>query len=325
MKQIMGLEVRLENRGFLWYSHHSGKDSKGVFSLQGCCAALQAVHTGFARRRAIGPAVEREDLRLFNRADDTIEQRRWERRSGYDAFDCLLLPEGRNAMLKTIFLDLDDTILDFHQAEKLALSRTLRQFGVEPAPEVLDRYHVLNRQQWELLEEGKLTRSQVLTRRFDLLFAELGLNCSSREVCDVYEVFLSQGHFFMPGALELLQTLAPRYDLYLASNGAAMVQRGRLDSAGIRPYFKDFFISEEMEADKPSPAYFQAAFDAIPGFSRETALMVGDSLTSDIRGGRDAGLRTCWYNPGGLPPRPDIVPDYTIHNLAQLPALLETL
>lgn len=228
-------------------------------------------------------------------------------------------------MLKTIFFDLDDTLLDFHKAEREALTRTLRTFAIDPTSAVLDRYHILNAEQWALLEEGKLTRPQVLTRRFDLLFAELGIACSSREVCDCYETLLAQGHWFIPGAPELLEELVPRYELYLASNGAAMVQRSRLKSAGIEPYFKGVFISDEMPADKPSPSFFEACFAAIPGFDPSAALMVGDSLTSDIRGGNNAGIRTCWFNPDQKPPRADIVPDYTIRTLAELPGLLNTL
>lgn len=228
-------------------------------------------------------------------------------------------------MLTTIFFDLDDTLLDFARAEREALTRAFRLFDIDPAPAVLDRYHELNRQQWELLEEGRLTRPQVLLRRFDLLFAELGVERSSRQVCDAYEDLLAQGHWFIPGARELLEELSPRYDLYLASNGASAVQRSRLESAAILPYFKGVFISEEVGFDKPSPAFFQAAFAAIPGFSRETALMVGDSLTSDIRGGAGAGIRTCWFDPHGKPRRPDIVPDCRITALDQLPDLLERL
>lgn len=226
-------------------------------------------------------------------------------------------------MIKTIFFDLDDTLLDFTRAERAALTRALTELDVPATDAVLSRYHELNRQQWELLEEGKLTRPQVLTRRFDLLFAELGLRRSSQEACGRYEGHLAQGHFFIPGAPELLAALAPRYDLYLASNGAAAVQHSRLDSAGIKPYFKDIFISEEVGFDKPSPAFFEAAFAAIPGFSRETALMVGDSLTSDIRGGHNAGIRTCWFDPHGRPGRPDIVPDYRVTALGQLAELVE--
>ena len=109
----------------------------------------------------------------------------------------------------------------------------------------------------------------------------------------------------------------------LAALEDTTVQHPRLDDSGIRPYFKGIFISEELGADKPSKSFFDACFAAIPGFRTEEAVMVGDSLTSDIRGGRDAGLRTVWFNPQGREPRADIRPDYTIHALSELPSLLE--
>ena len=226
-------------------------------------------------------------------------------------------------MVKTIFFDLDDTLLDFRKAESDALSRALRQAGITPTPAILERYHVLNIRQWELLEEGVLTREQVLLRRFELLFAELEADCSAREVCDRYEGYLAEGYDLLPGAEDLLRRLAPRYDLYLATNGSAEVQRSRLRGAGIGPYFTKLFISEEVGFHKPSPAFFSACFTAIPDFDPAAALMVGDSLTSDIRGGIGAGIRTCWYDPHGRPTRPDIMPDYRIADLAELPSLLE--
>lgn len=203
--------------------------------------------------------------------------------------------------MRFIFLDLDDTILDFHRAERQALSQTLRHFHVDPTDAVLDRYHVLNRRQWELLEEGKLTRPQVLVRRFQLLFDELGIRAAPQEVCQLYEEQLAQGHFFVPGAQELLEALHTRYELYLATNGTPEVQNSRIESAGIARYFQNIFISEQMGAYKPSPAFFHACFAAIPDFDAAEAMMVGDSLTSDIRGARNVGLRSCWYNPQYLP------------------------
>ena len=228
-------------------------------------------------------------------------------------------------MLTHIFFDLDNTLLDFDRGEAHALSRAFRQFDIDPTPAVLARYHDINLRQWELLEEGKLTKDQVLTRRFDLLFAELGVSCDSQAVCDLYESFLAEEHDFIPGALELLEALSPRYSLHLATNGASAVQRRRLADAGILTYFQNIFISEEVGFHKPSPAFFLACFAAIPGFDHTSALMVGDSLTSDIRGGRNAGLRTCWFDHLGRPYRPDILPDYTVAALDQLPALLDTL
>ena len=228
-------------------------------------------------------------------------------------------------MLKYIFFDLDDTILNFTAGEANALSQALSEAGIIPTQAVLDRYHVINQACWELLEEGRLTRDEVLVQRFEQLFRELGVDHSGKAISERYEVLLSCQHDFMPGAEQLLKDLSSRYDLYLASNGAAAVQNPRLDDAGLRPYFKGIFISEEMGADKPSKAFFDACFAAIPGFRLEETVMVGDSLTSDIRGARNVGLRSCWYNPQYLPPRPDIPADYTIGALPELPPLLERL
>ena len=228
-------------------------------------------------------------------------------------------------MIEHIFLDLDDTLLDFTQAEAIALTKALTEMDAPAHQAVLDRYHVINQRQWELLEEGVLTRAEVLVSRFEILFRELGLVRDAAETCARYEGHLAEGHIFLPGAPELLEMLAPRYQLHLASNGAAFVQRQRLESAGILPYFQNIFISEEMGADKPKPEFFHLCFSAIPGFDPAKALMVGDSLTSDIRGGRNAGIRTCWFNPKDKPARPDIRPDHTIRRLEELPPLLEML
>lgn len=224
-----------------------------------------------------------------------------------------------------LFLDVDDTLLDFHKAEAIALARALAAMGVEPRPEILSRYSQINARQWELLEEGLATREQVLLRRFELLFEELGLDRSGAEARDRYETNLAQGHYFIPGAPELLEALWGRARLFIVSNGTAAVQEGRLGSAGIGKYFEAVFISEEVGFDKPSRAFFDRCFAQIPGFDRERALIVGDSLTSDIRGGRNAGIKTCWFNPRGKPPRPDIRPDYEISALSQLPELVEEL
>lgn len=228
-------------------------------------------------------------------------------------------------MLKHVFLDLDNTILNFTAGEAKALSQALREAEIEPTQAVLDRYHIINIAHWELLEEGRLTREEVLVRRFEQLFRELGVHHSGAEINDQYEHLLSLQHEFIPGAEQLLRTLVTRYDLYLASNGAAMVQDPRLDAAGLRPYFKGIFISEKIGADKPSKAFFDYCFAAIPGFRPEEAVMVGDSLTSDIRGGLNAGLRTVWFNPHGKEPRPEIRPHHVIHSLAELPPLLKAI
>ena len=224
-----------------------------------------------------------------------------------------------------ILMDLDDTILDFKKAEARALSRSLTELGVPHDEGTLERYNVLNLQYWERLENGEITREQVLLGRFVQLLSEMGSDADPAALRDRYEYNLSQGHFFVEGAEDLLQTLYPVCRLFLVSNGTAVVQQGRLASAGISGYFEQIFISQELGANKPGREYFDRCFARIPGFDRSRCLIVGDSLTSDIRGGINAGIHTCWFNLRGKAPRADIVPDERIDALSELPGLLTRL
>lgn len=227
-------------------------------------------------------------------------------------------------MIEFLFLDLDDTILDFHKAERIAIAKTIRDFGVEPTEEVLQRYHVINKWHWEQLELGKLTRAQVLENRFAVLFEELGVDVDATACARAYEKNLSIGHYFLPGAEEAVDSLSKKYRLFLASNGTASVQKGRMTSANLYRFFEKVFVSQEIGYNKPSNEYFDACFNQIPGFDKEKAMIVGDSLSSDIKGGINAGIATVWVNPGHKAPT-DIVPDYEIEALSQLEALLDSL
>ena len=228
-------------------------------------------------------------------------------------------------MIECLFLDLDDTILDFKKAEYIAIGKTIADFGADPTDVVRRRYHEINKWHWEQLELGKLTRAEVLENRFGVLFEELGLEVAKTACAKAYEHNLSQGHWFMPGAEEAVERLSKKYRLFLASNGTASVQKGRMTSANLYRFFERSFVSQEIGHNKPSREYFEAAFAMIPGFDKSKCLMVGDSLTSDIRGGINAGLKTCWVNPSHAPGRDDIRPDYEIEYLHQLESLLESL
>lgn len=231
--------------------------------------------------------------------------------------------EGRS-VIEFLFLDLDDTILDFHRAERIAIGKTIRDFGVEPTEDVLGRYHLINKAHWEKLERGELTRAEVLVNRFAVLFEELGVTVDPTQCARTYEKNLAMGHYFLPGAEEAVKSLHKKYRLYLASNGTATVQHNRLLSAGLYPYFEKVFISQNIGYNKPSREYFEACFAEIPDFNPARAIMVGDSLTSDILGGKNAGLPTVWVNPEGKKSG-DIRPDYEIGSLAELEGLLERL
>lgn len=229
-------------------------------------------------------------------------------------------------MIKYVLLDIDDTLLDFGKAEAAAIKKTFERIGIPATDEVIARYSEINNAQWSALERGELTRQQVLVRRFDILFEELGIKGVPSEMAQAsYEYLLGIGHYFIDGAVELLEALKDKYELYIVSNGTACVQDSRLASAGIAPYFKDIFISERIGADKPSREFFDRAFSRIEGFEREKAIIVGDRLSSDILGGINAGITTCWFNPKRLPPDPDIPADYEIHALNELPELLKNL
>ena len=227
-------------------------------------------------------------------------------------------------MLEFLFLDLDDTILDFQKAEHIALQRSLEEFGVTPTEAVCARYTQINKAHWEALERKELTREQVMVGRFATLFRELGVEADAESCSERYMENLSIGHYFLPGAREAVESLSGKYKLYLASNGTKKVQTRRLESADIGEFFQDIFISQDMGADKPSVAYFERCFARIPGFDPQKAMIVGDSLSSDIRGGINAGIRTCWVNPAHKDPG-DLKPDYEIEALSQLEALLETI
>lgn len=228
-------------------------------------------------------------------------------------------------MIEFLFLDLDDTILDFQKAEAIAVRKALHNAGVAPTDENVAQYSAINKRHWQMLERGEITREQVKVFRFARLFEALGVVADPVATARNYEVLLGIGHYFLPGAQEAVAALSKKYRLFLASNGTASVQAGRMSSANLYPFFEKTFVSEEIGANKPSLAYFQRCFSQIPDFDPEKALIVGDSLTSDILGGKNAGIRTCWVNPHHAIAPEALRPDYEIEALSQLEGLLEEL
>jgi len=228
-------------------------------------------------------------------------------------------------MVEYILLDLDDTILDFKWAENQALTGTLTAFAIDPAEEICQRYSQINLEYWRALERKEVTREQLKVGRFRQLLQELGREADPVAMGEMYLQRLGQGHCCLPGALETLKILADKYRLFLVTNGNPPVQYGRLGSAGITHCFEKLFISMEIGHNKPSIEFFDHCFSHIPGFDKTKAIIVGDSLFSDILGGINAGITTCWVNPNHRPVREDIVPDYQIENLPQLLPILESL
>ena len=222
-----------------------------------------------------------------------------------------------------LLLDLDNTILDFSAAEAMAYGRALADHGIEKTQDLLDRYHAINILWWEKMERGEAARDEILVDRHRQLFRELGLDVDPVAFEADYRRWLGVGHWFLPGAEEMLAYLKGRgYRLFLASNGMASTQYSRLESAGIGPLFEALFISEHIGAHKPEPAYFRYCFSHISGFTPEKTLMIGDSLSSDILGGIRAGIDTLWVNLRGQVAPPDRRPTYEISDLRQIRQLL---
>lgn len=225
-------------------------------------------------------------------------------------------------MIRNVLFDLDDTLFDFHKAEKIALTKTLVHFGIDPTEETLALYSTINAAHWKRLELGEISREEVKVGRYRELFETIGVGCDPVKATAYYESMLAIGHYFMPGAPELLGELYRKYRLYIVSNGTAKVQEGRIGSSGIAKYMDGIFISQILGANKPDKQFFDICFAEIPDFSLSETVIIGDSLSSDIKGGINAGITTVWFNPKGIENDNDIKPDYTIKELSEVPGLL---
>lgn len=225
-------------------------------------------------------------------------------------------------MIRNVLFDLDDTLFDFHKAEKIALTKTLVHFGIDPTEETLALYSTINAAHWKRLELGEISREEVKVGRYRELFKTIGVECDPVKATAYYESMLAIGHYFMPGAPELLEELYRKYRLYIVSNGTAKVQEGRIGSSGIAKYMDGIFISQILGANKPDKQFFDICFAEIPDFSLSETVIIGDSLSSDIKGGINAGITTVWFNPKRIENDSDIKPDYTIKELSEVPGLL---
>lgn len=213
--------------------------------------------------------------------------------------------------------DVDGTLLDFIAAEKAAVQTLFREFGLgECTDEMVERYSRINKEYWERLERGELSKPEILVRRFADFFASEGLDASKApEFNEKYQVRLGDTVVFCDDSYELLSSLRGRVKQYAVSNGTVVAQTRKLRRSGFDRLLDGVFLSEELGYEKPATEFFDRVFAAIGEPDRERVLIVGDSLTSDITGGNRAGIRTCWYNPKGEPNLTAAHADYEIRDL----------
>lgn len=218
-----------------------------------------------------------------------------------------------------LLFDADNTILDFDKSEEQALRRAFVEMGLLFDEQMLKVYRKNNLYQWQLFEQGKLTKPQVLINRFVETFKELHISLDNVDsVSNLYEEYLKLGFFVVQHAEEVLQQLQSKCKLYVVSNGVATIQSSRMKGSGMAKYFIDRFVSEAVGYPKPQIEYFDYCFEHIEGFDKARTLIIGDSLTSDIQGGVNAGIDTCWFNPAHMPNKSQLTPTYEITDLREI-------
>jgi 2-haloacid dehalogenase len=217
-----------------------------------------------------------------------------------------------------LFLDADGTLFDYEQAERTALRATFDEFGQPYGPGCLVAYRRINKQMWDAVERGTVSEGDLPVRRFVLLGDALGLSWDGAASGASYLRHLGECADLMPEAEETLAALCGRVGLVAVSNGLKDVQRSRLARSSIARFLHAVVISGEVGFAKPDARIFRAALARAGSPPAERVLMVGDSLTADIAGGRAAGLDTCWYNPTAQPTDPAIRPVHEIRRLSEL-------
>ncbi len=196
---------------------------------------------------------------------------------------------------QTLLFDADDTLLNFPRTERAALRKLFADYGIPCTEQLLRRYYEGNQKLWRMLERGELDKPTLLATRFRLFFDSIGRTDDPLEANARYLDYLSQKAYHMPHAIEVCRKLSQACELYVITNGVAAVQYGRWAVSPLRKYFRAIFVSEEIGAEKPSPVFYRSVLNRIPQQDKRRILVIGDSVISDIGGGKNAGLDTCLY------------------------------
>jgi len=223
-------------------------------------------------------------------------------------------------MIKIILWDIDDTLLDFHAAEREAIKKLFGQFGLgECTDEMLLRYSSINRSYWKRLELGELTKPQILIGRFKDFLESEGLDAEiAPKFNEAYQVSLGDTIVFRDDSYNIVKSLRGKVKQYAVSNGTVIAQTKKLRLSGLGELMDGIFLSEQLGVEKPNVEFFDKVFEQIGQVDRSEILIVGDSLSSDIKGGNNAGIKTCWYNPTKAQVLSELRIDYEIADLHEI-------
>lgn len=218
-----------------------------------------------------------------------------------------------------LLFDADDTLFDFPKASSRAFEAICRKHDVPYTPEIYRLYHEINLELWAAFDRGEVSKEFVTLERYVRFFRTLHLDRDPAACNRDYLAALGEGVYPLPHAEAVCRELKTRgHRMYIITNAVASVQRSRLRGSVFAELFQAAFISEEAGAAKPSRAYFDYVRQQLPGLTEENALVIGDSLSTDIQGANNAGLPCCWVNPSGKPRPEHLRVDYEIRDLREL-------
>lgn len=226
------------------------------------------------------------------------------------------------AKYNLVLFDADDTLFNYDKAEKSALKKAFEHHKFEYCDDIRNRYREINSCVWKEFENGRIDKAGLQTKRFKNLLEEYDLNADAGHFNSIYLDFLAEGASLIDGALEVCRELSLHCTLAIATNGIARVQKSRLKNSAIEPYIKHIIVSEDAGYQKPHQGFFEYAFNVCGHQGKDKAIIVGDSLNADIKGGADFGIATCWYNPIGVIESSGLKIDYEIKDLRELQGLI---
>lgn len=227
---------------------------------------------------------------------------------------------------KLLLFDVDGTLLDFKKAEKIGMKQTLKHFGLRSDDEVVSTYSMISTCCWEKLERGEITKEKLLIQRHRELFDRFGFSSDVHAFREYYEDFLARSSYLVDYAIEILKYIKAKYSCKMAiiTNGVYKIQKNRIALSGLGKYFDSVYISEKVGFNKPHRGIFEHIFNDIGReVEKVDVLIIGDSLSADIKGGSDFGIDTCWFNPNQCENNIGVKVSYEIQCLKQLKDILE--